>query len=263
MSRILVRSFRPSYATHTRPSTISSTALCLRSFSSTTRAKATDDDETSQSTSSLPTATPESTTSVPPNPNSSLSNLSDLLPSSPPAPSARTRPFRAKPRHPGGLNELARLLEINKTRAPRPFDYDSSSSNPLTRLTKDQSTPPHHLHVFSTKHNTHITLTRPSRDPVISVACGNIGLKKSARGSFDAAYNLAAYVMNRIKDQGLLREIERLELVLRGFGQGREATTKALMGQEGRGLRERVVRVTDATRLKFGGTRSPRPRRLG
>jgi small subunit ribosomal protein S11 len=52
-------------------------------------------------------------------------------------------------------------------------------------------------------------------------------------------------------------------VVYRGFGQGREAVTKAILGSEGRNIRNKIVRLTDATRLKFGGTRSPAPRRLG
>lgn len=84
-----------------------------------------------------------------------------------------------------------------------------------------------------------------------------------------------------MKDRGLLRDsserdmdfedlglkterpIKNMEVILRGFGKGREAVVKAIMGNEGRGLRDRIIRVSDATRLKFGGTRSPKPRRLG
>ncbi|KAI4134142.1 MAG: hypothetical protein LQ347_001762 [Umbilicaria vellea] len=123
--------------------------------------------------------------------------------------------------------------------------------------------PPHHLHIYATKHNTHITLTRPSRDPLLSVSSGNIGFRKAARGTYDAGYQLGAYVMGRIQQKGYLGEIQYLEVVLRGFGPGREAVGKVLLGSEGRNLRPRVVRVTDATRLKFGGTRSKKPRRLG
>ncbi|MCJ1418005.1 hypothetical protein MMC32_004350 [Xylographa parallela] len=123
--------------------------------------------------------------------------------------------------------------------------------------------PPHHLHVFSSKHNTHITLTRPDRNPIIAVSTGNLGFKKAARGTYDAAYQLGAYMMNRIQQEGLLAKIQQLELVLRGYGDGREAIKKILLGSEGMGLRPRIVRVTDATRLKFGGTRSKKPRRLG
>jgi len=142
---------------------------------------------------------------------------------------------------------------------------------------------PHHLHVYATKHNCHITLTRPSKDAIVSLSAGNIGFRKGQRGSFDAAFQLAAYVMRSIQERGLLRAptaqgaaegaagaadgveepIRSLEIVFRGFGDGREAVTKALLGNEGRLLRGKVVKVADATRLKFGGTRSPNPRRLG
>ncbi|KAL8652965.1 MAG: hypothetical protein Q9226_004046 [Calogaya cf. arnoldii] len=122
---------------------------------------------------------------------------------------------------------------------------------------------PHHLHIYATKHNTHITLTSPSRDPIISVSSGTIGFKKAARGTYDAAYQLGAYVMARIQQQGLLTQIQYLEVVLRDFGPGRDAVSKILLGSEGRNLRGRVIKVSDCTRLKFGGTRSPKPRRLG
>ncbi|KAI4241502.1 MAG: hypothetical protein LQ352_007430 [Teloschistes flavicans] len=122
---------------------------------------------------------------------------------------------------------------------------------------------PHHLHIFSTKHNTHITLTNPHRQPIISVSSGTIGFRKAARGSYDAAYQLGTYVLGRIQQQGLMTEIQHLEVILRDFGAGREAVTKILLGSEGRNLRGRIIRVCDATRLKFGGTRSKKPRRLG
>jgi len=143
------------------------------------------------------------------------------------------------------------------------------------------------MHIYAHKHNTHITLTRPNREPVLSFSCGNIGFKKAQRGSFDAAFQLSAYVMRMIQDKGLLRTtknlwaegdagsfsakkirkveepIKSLEVVLKGFGKGREAVTKALLGAEGRFIRDRVTYVSDDTKLKFGGTRSPNPRRLG
>jgi small subunit ribosomal protein S11 len=69
--------------------------------------------------------------------------------------------------------------------------------------------------------------------------------------------------MSRIQDQGLLTQIKKLEIVYRGFGPGREAASKVIMGSEGSNIRNKIVKLTDATRLKFGGTRSPAPRRLG
>lgn len=161
------------------------------------------------------------------------------------------------------MEDTAKLLMRFKAGSAASPNRFEAFLHPPTNLPVASVQPPHGFYVYATKHNTHITLTRPSRDPILSVAAGNIGFKKAARGSYDAAYQLAAYVMGRIQEQGLMAQIQQLEVVLRGFGAGREAVTKALLGSEGRNLRGRVVRVTDATRLKFGGTRSPKPRRLG
>ncbi|KAI8936367.1 hypothetical protein NX059_006779 [Plenodomus lindquistii] len=121
----------------------------------------------------------------------------------------------------------------------------------------------HKMHIYATKHNTHITLSKPNRDALISVSCGNIGFRKAGRGTYDAAYQLAAFVMSRIQDKGLLPQIQKLELIYRGFGAGREAVTKAILGAEGKRIRPLIVKLSDSTRLKFGGVRSKKPRRLG
>jgi small subunit ribosomal protein S11 len=120
----------------------------------------------------------------------------------------------------------------------------------------------HHLHVYATKHNTHLTLTKPNREPLLSLSAGNIGFRKSQRGSFDAAYQLASYTMGKMHERGMLINMNKLEIVLRGFGAGREAFQKALLGSEGKGIKGKVTRVTDSTRLKFGGVRSKNVRRL-
>ena len=139
------------------------------------------------------------------------------------------------------------------------------------RLTYKAPPSPHRLHIYSTRHNCHITLAQGNRDALLSVSAGNLGFRKAQRGSYDAAYQLAAFVLSKITSQGMLSEeypgkggpIRSLEIVLRDFGPGREAFTKVLLGSEGRLLRSRVLRVMDSTRLKFGGTRSPKPRRPG
>ena len=122
---------------------------------------------------------------------------------------------------------------------------------------------PFHFHIYSHKHNTHVTVTKPNRGAILSMSTGNIGFRKSKRGSYDAAYQLTAYVMDKLNQGGWHKIIRRMEVVLRGFGSGREAATKVLLGAEGKMIRHTIVKVSDATRLKFGGTRSPNPRRLG
>ncbi|KAF5623884.1 ribosomal 18 mitochondrial [Fusarium sp. NRRL 52700] len=127
---------------------------------------------------------------------------------------------------------------------------------------KEDDLEPYHFHIYSHKHNTHITCTKPNREPIISLSAGNIGFRKSRRGLFDSAYSLTKYVLERLIHNGWPMKMNRLEIVLRGFGQGREAALKVLMSPEGKVLRDKIVRVADSTRIKFGGTRSEKPRRL-
>lgn len=127
---------------------------------------------------------------------------------------------------------------------------------------RDDDLEPYHLHIHSHKHNTHVTCTKPNREPIISMSAGNIGYRKSRRGLYDSAYSLTKYVLDRLVHTGWPTKMRRVELVLRGYGQGRDAAIKVLMSPEGKIMRDKIVRVADSTRLKFGGTRSKRPRRL-
>jgi small subunit ribosomal protein S11 len=189
-----------------------------------------------------------------------------------PSPTPGSGPSQPAPKS-NPLGDLASIFSKNQSqRNAKPGDSALSSFLDVTSLSsigspslvqEDRFEEPHHLHIYATKHNTHITLTKPNRDPLISVSAGNIGFRKSARKHYDTAFQLAGYVMGRMQEQGINAQIKKLEVVLRGFGAGREAVTKALLGNEGRLLRGKVVKVSDSTRLKFGGTRSPKPRRLG
>jgi small subunit ribosomal protein S11 len=143
----------------------------------------------------------------------------------------------------------------------RPDEPDAESLDDLAADAEDPE--PYHFHIFSHKHNTHITVTDPKRNALISLSCGNLGFRKSNRKHYDSAYQLGAYVIDKMHQKNLVNQIKKLEVVLRGFGQGREAVVKVLMGNEGKLLRPKITRVADSTRLKFGGTRSPKRRRLG
>lgn len=192
----------------------------------------------------------------------------------------------------GSLSSLATTMSREREGTPSSTSTSTSTfktSNPLGQVDQDlallfgtnhfgrQQSEPHeteaarnlkqtyYLHVYSHKHNTHITLCTPTHEPVkkLSLSTGNIGFKKSNRGTYDAAYQLTSFFLSQIVEQGHLPQLKRIEIVLRGFGVGREAFVKAMLGQEGARFRSRIVAVTDATRLKFGGTRSKAPRRLG
>ena len=163
------------------------------------------------------------------------------------------------------LNSMSNLSESAVFRALGASTIDTnvlSTGKAPVKTTREDEHEPWHLHVFAHKHNTHVTFTRPSREPVISLSCGNIGYRKARRGTFDSGYSLVKYVIERLIHNGVPPKVRRLEVTLRGFGQGREAALKVLMSPEGRVLREKIVRVSDSTRIKFGGTRSRAKRRL-
>ncbi|KAI9890198.1 MAG: hypothetical protein M1814_004360 [Vezdaea aestivalis] len=142
----------------------------------------------------------------------------------------------------------------------QPTSVNKWSAFPDTLLPKAPQL--HHLHVFCHKHNTHISFTRPNRETILTLSVGNLGIRKSRRSEFDSAYQLMSYFLSRIEEQGILVGVEGVELIFRGFGKGRDAAEKALKSSEGRTIRPKIMRVTDATRIKMGGNRGRKPRRL-
>ncbi len=159
-----------------------------------------------------------------------------------------------------GMNSLSQS-SVFKAMTSSGIDTSAlSGGGSVTKIKEDLE--PYHLHIYSHKHNTHVTCTKPNREPIISLSCGNLGYRKSRRGTFDSEYSLVKYLIERLIHNGWPMKMHRLEVVLRGFGQGRDAALKVLMSPEGKVLRDKIVRVADSTRLKFGGTRSKRPRRL-
>ncbi|KAJ9606770.1 hypothetical protein H2200_008779 [Cladophialophora chaetospira] len=161
---------------------------------------------------------------------------------------------------------------------------ENQESAPTSKPHDDE---PYHINVYAHRHNTHITFTEPSRNPIISFSCGNLGLRNAQKASYDASFQLAAYTFRKMAEKQwklggvnnkgswlTLSSIKKpghnlagssagIEVIMRGFGPGREAFQKALLGTEGRMIKPLICKVTDGTRLKFGGTRSPQVRRLG
>lgn len=162
------------------------------------------------------------------------------------------------------LSQSAIFQALNTSR----IDTSSISGNSTASesysapIVRDDDLEPYHFHVFAHKHNTHVTVTKPNREPIISMSCGNIGFKKSRRKGFDPGYSITKYVIERLTHNGWPLKMRRVELVLRGFGGGRDGAIKVLMSPEGKIIRDKIVRVADSTRIKFGGTRSPKARRL-
>jgi small subunit ribosomal protein S11 len=200
-----------------------------------------------------------------------LSAFSEALTSSPPRPSPRPASLRE-----AAKSDLGAYVDTSEPEQLNPRDG-------LPDLYQDE---PYHINVYAHRHNTHITFTNPARNPILSFSCGNLGLRKSHRASYDASFQLAAYTFRKMAEKQWrmggknskgawigLASIRRpafsgnagagIEVILRGYGPGREAFQKALSGTEGKMIKPLICKVTDGTRLKFGGTRSPQVRRLG
>lgn len=98
--------------------------------------------------------------------------------------------------------------------------------------------------------------------PQIHVSAGQLGFKKSQRSEYEAGYQVSSRMFKLIEEQNLLNNNLKVELVLKNYGKGREAFLNALQGKEGSYLKNHIIRISDATKLKFGGTRSKKLRRL-
>lgn len=118
---------------------------------------------------------------------------------------------------------------------------------------------PHRLHVSSSPNNTLITLAGQDGSKLVTHTGGSVGFKGSQKGGYEAAYRAALAMFESIAQRRRDRvgsPIVRMELVFKGFGEGREAVYRALLSPEGTNVRNAVVFISDATKLKIGGTRA-------
>lgn len=92
------------------------------------------------------------------------------------------------------------------------------------------------------------------------MSTGHLGFRKAARGEYEASFQTAAKLFETLQQKKLLDK--NIEIVMRDFGKGRDAFISALNGKEGNLIRRHISRISDATELKFGGVKAPRPRRL-
>ncbi|CEQ39710.1 SPOSA6832_01261, partial [Sporobolomyces salmonicolor] len=167
---------------------------------------------------------------------------------------------------------------VRRTSAP------STTTTFAGRRHTQRLTQPYKLHVFSTRNNTILTLTTspsggadpsPSdpHHPIAWVSAGSAGYKGAARGTYDAAVEVALKMFQKVGDlldppvlsggqkkKAAGPKPTELEVIWKGFGQGRDAVFRTLMGAEGDKVRGLVRRVTDATPLKIGGTRAKKRR---
>jgi len=110
---------------------------------------------------------------------------------------------------------------------------------------------------------------------VLRSSSGAVGFKKGQRSSFEAATRASNRMFEMIEKLGqtdrktnhgnkiMDPQPTEIELVLKGFGQGREAVFAALQTDAGKRVRNLIRRITDATPIKIGGTRPRKRRNIG
>ncbi|KAL4401843.1 mitochondrial small ribosomal subunit protein [Malassezia pachydermatis] len=120
---------------------------------------------------------------------------------------------------------------------------------------------PHRLHVKSTRNNTIVAFTMPTGEGLVRASGGSVGFRKAQRSGYEAGYRAALRVFQHIGANKKRWNVNAIEVVWNGFGQGREAVFRALQANEGELVRNMVNVMTDKTPIKIGGCR-PKKRRM-
>ncbi|KAK6460804.1 mitochondrial 37S ribosomal protein YmS18 [Scheffersomyces coipomensis] len=96
----------------------------------------------------------------------------------------------------------------------------------------------------------------------LHISAGQLGFRKSQRSEYEAGFQVATKLFKTIEEQNLIGPNDKIELILKDFGKGRDAFQAALLGKEGQNIRPNIVRISDNTKLQFGGSRPKKLRRL-
>lgn len=101
---------------------------------------------------------------------------------------------------------------------------------------------------------------RPREDVLINMTAGLVGFRNTKQGEYEAGFQTTKRLFELMKEREYLDK--PIEIIFSNFGKGREAFINALNGSEGTHVRPNVKRVTDGTKIKIGGVRPPRARRV-
>lgn len=152
-----------------------------------------------------------------------------------------------------------------------------------------QRVPPFVLHCHFTKNNTKYTLSkrvprqvpipktvadggppivqqhlieqiRPRQEILYQTTAGQAGFKGKLKRSPEAAFAATTTLLKRMSEPGFIDA--PIEIVMHDFGPTRQVFQTVLFGKDGTAVRPFIKRITDLTKLKFGGDRSrKRPRK--
>jgi len=109
------------------------------------------------------------------------------------------------------------------------------------------------IYVSSSYNNTILTLTNSKGDVLAQKSAGSVGFKGTKKSTSFAASRVAETIANICKKMG----IEKIEVLIRGIGAGRESAVRSLVTQ---GLN--VVLIKDVTPIPHNGCRPKKVRRV-
>lgn len=175
--------------------------------------------------------------------------------------------------------------DIASSSKTQPINFASNTAN--LNKSKNEKVVLWKLNATFNRHNTHLALVAVVEDldfmaknpnlsyneqvlyylrlphhPKIHVSAGQLGFRKAQRSEYEAGYQVSSKMFKLIEEKKLLGSNDKIELVLKNFGKGREAFLAALQGKEGTMIKPHVTRISDNTKIKFGGVRAKKARRL-
>jgi len=109
------------------------------------------------------------------------------------------------------------------------------------------------IYVSSSYNNTIVTLTNSKGQVLAWKSAGSVGFKGAKKATSFAASRVAEAIANICKKLG----IEKIEVLIRGIGAGRESAVRSLVAQ---GLN--VVSIKDVTPIPHNGCRPKKVRRV-
>lgn len=109
------------------------------------------------------------------------------------------------------------------------------------------------INIFSSYNNTLLSLADEKGDVVYTTSAGAVGFKGTKKSTPFAASKVAETLADAAKSRG----VERVTIVLRGIGPGRDSALRSL-GTRG----FEVMSITDATPVPHNGPRLRKPRRV-
>ncbi|MBU1129944.1 30S ribosomal protein S11 [Patescibacteria group bacterium] len=109
------------------------------------------------------------------------------------------------------------------------------------------------IYISSSYNNTMLTLTNLKGQVLVWKSAGSVGFKGTKKATSFAASKVAEAIANICKKMG----VEKVELLVKGIGAGRESAVRSLVTQ---GLN--VVSIKDVTPIPHNGCRPKKTRRV-